>query len=475
MIASFFAIAGMVVANVMLIIIMLVLLAQNLVYFIQLWISISVRVRQPSKIGSQRDLWQLQALQSPGVSLIAPAFNEELTIAQSIRSLLSIDYPDFEVIVVNDGSKDETMNVLKAAFCLRPSARHAAHGLAHQPLLAIFESESHPNLLVLDKINGRKADACNAGINFASKPLLCVTDADSILEPDALLRACQPFLSDDGSLLAVGGSIRLTNGSQISAGSLRQTGMPKTFIERFQILEYLRAFMVARIAWSDWQMLTLISGAFGVFRGSAVIAAGGYRHDTVGEDLELAVRIQRLAKERAQRARIEFVPDAICWTEAPATYAGLRNQRSRWQQGALETLHSHRVMLFNPRFGRIGKASMPLILLEDVCVPVAEALGYALLPVFIIFGFTNWLWLCGMLVFSLLMGTGLSIGALFQEEFQTRAVNQPRDIAILIFCAFFENIGYRQFNTYCRLRGIRRHVAKETSWASVPRVGFVNH
>lgn len=467
--------AGWGAAHMLLLLIMLVLSAQNIVYFTQLAASLIARIETPLGVGTKRDLWALQAQQSLGISIIAPAFNEELTISQSVRSHLANNYPLFEVIIINDGSKDRTLEVLVADFLLESSDRQPLWNLDHQPVHAVYESRNHPNLLVVDKANGRKADAVNAGICYARHPIISVSDADSLLESDALLRASAPFLSDDGSLVAVGCTIRLTNGCRIAGGALLEARLPKAYIERFQTIEYLRAFMVARTASSSWQMLMLISGGFGLFKRDAVLAAGGYRHDTVGEDLEMVVRLHRKGQERGKPARIAYVPDSVCWTEAPSTYSGLRNQRARWQQGALETLQNHRVMLFNKNYGRVGLAGMPMILLEDVLVPLAEVMGYALIPIFLWLGLTSIWWLIGMLCLSFLMGTALSIGALLQEEHQLRAVESPRDMALLIFCAFLENFGYRQFNTYCRLRGIRRFLAKDSSWASVPRVGFVNN
>lgn len=461
-------------AHGMLMLIMVILSAQNIVYFTQLFCCLIERGKSPASIGTKRDLWSLQGSQSPGVSIIAPAFNEELTIAQSARSLLSNDYPLLEVIIINDGSKDNMMEILKSEFHLVPSQRKKLWHLDHQPIHAIYESQSHPNLLIVDKANGRKADAANAGICYAQYPLISVTDADSLLESDALLRATAPFLSDDGSLVAVGCSIRLTNGCRIAGGKLIEARLPKTYIERFQMIEYLRAFMVARIASSSWDVLMLISGGFGVFKRDAVLDAGGYLHNTVGEDLELVVRLHRIGLETGKLARVAYVPDAVCWTEAPASCTGLRNQRTRWQQGALETLRDHRIMLFNKRYGRIGLAGMPMIFLEDVLVPVAEVLGYALIPIFLWLNMTSGLWLIGMLFLSFMLGTALSIGALFQEDQQIRGVTGSRDYAILIFCAFVENFGYRQFNTFCRLRGIKKFFGKETAWAAVPRVGFID-
>ncbi|MDE2340564.1 MAG: glycosyltransferase family 2 protein, partial [Alphaproteobacteria bacterium] len=329
-----------------------------------------------------------------------------------------------------------------------------------------------PNLTVVDKVNGRKADAVNVGIGFARHPLMCVIDADSIIEADGMLRATEPFLNDDGSLVAVGGHIRLTNGCDVGKGQVHSVGMPDGWIPRFQILEYLRAFIVSRVAASRWGMLMLISGAFGVFKRDAVIEAGGYRHDTVGEDLELVVRLQREAYERGRRVRVGYVPDALCWTEAPITFAGLRNQRTRWQQGALETLERHKIMLFNPTYGRIGMLAMPLMLIEDVLGPTAELTGYIMMPTFYFIGISPLSVLVAFYALSLLFGTLLSLCTLAHEELQYRAAHRVKDIAILVMCSLLENFGYRQSCAWFRLRGIYKRVRGNTTWAAVPRVGF---
>ena len=344
--------------------------------------------------------------------------------------------------------------------------------LSHNPVNGVYVSSVHPRLLVIDKVNGRKADAVNAGITYARNPLICVTDADSIIEADGMLRITEPFLTDNGDLVAVGGSIRITNGSDVSGGQVNEVCLPKGWIPRFQILEYLRAFIIARVATSRCSMMMLISGAFGVFKRTAVIESGGFRHDTVGEDLELVVRLQRTALEAGRTCRVAYVPDAICWTEAPSTFAGLKGQRARWQQGAIETLEHHREMIFNPRYGKIGMVAMPLMVLEDILVPIAELTGYILLPIFCWFGITSAQTFIVFLSFSFLFGTALSLSALAHEEFQFRKADKVRDIATMTLCAFVENFGYRQANFAFRILGMWRKYKGNTTWAIVPRVGF---
>ena len=320
---------------------LIVVIFRNAISVIQLIMASFVFATRVKPSEFSLDLWHRYSDLAPPVSVIAPAFNEELSIVESVRALLALEYPEFEVIVVNDGSEDGTLAALIAGFECVPTAREQIAVLQKTPILGTYRSLRHPNLIVIDKQNGRKADAVNAGIGFARTPLVCVIDADSIIEADGLLRAAELFMYDNGKMVAVGGAIRIANGCVIKSGSLRKVGVAKAWLPRFQLVEYLRAFLTARVANAENNTLLLISGAFGIFRRSVLLEIGGYRHDTVGEDLELIVRIHRYMRDHKRPYTIGFVPEVVCWTEAPTTLAGLRNQRARWQQGALETLARH--------------------------------------------------------------------------------------------------------------------------------------
>lgn len=451
-----------------------VVVARNAVSVIQLLLAawhFATRIK-PGK--SAAELWHRYGDLTLPVSVIAPAFNEELTIVDSVKALLALEYPHHEVIVVNDGSKDDTIGALERGFDLYECEREQIAVLQHTKVLRTFRSRRFPNLLVVDKENGRKADAVNTGIGFARTPLVCVIDADSIIEPDGLLRAAEPFMNDDGRLMAVGGTIRIANGCKIEGGALREIGVTREWVPRFQIVEYLRAFLTARVANASLDTLLLISGAFGMFRRSVLLEIGGYRHDTVGEDLEVVVRIHRYMREKRQDYAVKFVPDIVCWTEAPVNLAGLKNQRARWQQGALETLAAHRRMVFNPRYGRIGMVGMPQLVLEDVIGPPAELLGYLVVPAAALLGVLDPLIALAFLCLTVLFGTAISFGTLALEEVQLRRAPSARDLARIGAAAFMENFGFRQINLLYRLRGIRSFLKKETAWAAVPRVGFSN-
>ena len=449
-----------------------VVLVRNAISVTQLLGAAWVFARRIKPAPRSIDLWSRYEDLAPPVSVVAPAFNEQLSIVDSVQALLALEYPEHEVIVVNDGSEDATLARLIDAFDLRPIDRQQIVALQTTRVLGVYGSDSFPNLLVVDKENGRKADAANAGIGFAITPLVCVIDADSIIEPDGLLRATEPFMTDNGDLVAVGGAIRIVNGSAVEGGHIARIGMSTKWLPRFQVVEYMRAFLTARVANADLGILLLISGAFGIFKRSVLVEVGGYRHDTVGEDLELVTRIHRHLREQRRPYRIEFVPEVVCWTEAPETLEGLRNQRSRWEQGALETLTTHARMIGNPRYGRIGLVAMPLVVLEDVLGPPLELIGYLVIPAAYFLGILNPLTLLAFLSLTFVFGTGISIGTLVLEERQLRRTPNAADLARVALAAVVENFGYRQINLVYRLRGIIRFWRKDNTWAAVPRVGF---
>jgi cellulose synthase/poly-beta-1,6-N-acetylglucosamine synthase-like glycosyltransferase len=459
--------AAKIIANV----IIAVGLMQNAVYLLQLFVAQRALALEPPE-PVVRTLWRRSMSNAPPIALLAPAYNEEQTIENSTRSLLGLDYPEFEVIVINDGSKDATLEVLKRAFALEPVKRDHDRALAHQPIRAIYRSAVCERLLVIDKENGGKADALNAGLNLARAPIVCSMDADSILEPDALLRAVQPFIEDPQNVVASGGTVRIANGCVIREGRVVEIGVPHNIWALLQAIEYLRAFLLARLAWSRIGALTIVSGAFGLFRRSVLIEIGGYALKTVGEDMELIVRLHRHFRERNRPYRIAFVPEPVCWTEAPETLAVLARQRARWHRGALETFVKHRVMLFNPRYGRVGAIGMGHVLLFDVVGPIIELIGYVLMPLMWLLGILSFDYLLAYLALTFAMGVAVSVGSLAVEEAELRRFPKAGDLVTLALAAVLENFGYRQLNSLWRLRGLWQFLRGVQSWGEMSRRGF---
>lgn len=446
-------------------------LLQNLVYLGQLALAAAALIERPPTASTSL-LWRRYADASPPIALLAPAYNEATTIAESVQSLLSLHYPSFEVIVINDGSRDTTLQVLIDTFELRPVQRHYELAITHQPIRAVYGAAHQPRLIVIDKENGGKADALNAGINVSRAPIFCSMDADSLLEPDALLRAVRPFVEDPERTVAVGGTVRVANGCRIADGRVLDVGLPRNLLALLQTVEYLRAFLMARLAWSRINTLTIISGAFGLFRRSRVVEVGGYTRGTVGEDMELVVKLHRLMRDKRLPYRIAFVPEPVCWTEVPENLRVLGRQRARWHRGALETFERHRDVLLKPRYGRVGVIGFGYILLVDVLGPVVDLIGYVLVPLFWVSGVLAVEYMLAFIAVSFTFGVVISVGALALEESELRRFPRARDLVILTLVAVLENFGYRQLNSLWRLRGIWQYLRRSQSWGTMTRKGF---
>lgn len=406
----------------------------------------------------------------PPISLLVPAYNEAATIAGSVRSLLQLSYTEYEVIVINDGSKDRTLEVLINEFSLFRFPEVYQTRLPTQAIRGVYRSPTFPHLLVIDKDNGGKADALNAGINLSRYPLFCSIDADSILQRDSLQRAVRPFL-DDVSTVACGGTVRIVNGCEVSGGFLAKVGLPKNPVVLFQIVEYLRAFLFGRLGWSPLNALLIISGAFGLFQKEAVVAAGGYRTDTVGEDMDLVVRLHRYLRLQGKRYRITFVPDPICWTEAPEDLNTLKNQRIRWQRGLSESLLNNRDLLFHPRGGAVGWVALPFVMFFEWLSPTLVVFGYISIALGFVIGLLSKEAIEAFLFAEIGFGVLLSVSALLLEEISFHVYPKLSHLLILFAAAVCENFGYRQINSVWRFIGIWQWVAgRRAVWGEMTRI-----
>jgi cellulose synthase/poly-beta-1,6-N-acetylglucosamine synthase-like glycosyltransferase len=408
---------------------------------------------------------------TPAISVIAPAYNEEATIEQSLRSLLLINYPRFEVVVVNDGSKDKTIDTMVAAFGLMKAPIVYEQPLGTQEVRALYRSLDHPDLVVIDKANGGKADAINAGINAARHPLVCVIDADSILEPDALMRAVLPFIENPNTL-ATGGIIRIVNGCTVEDGRVTNIDMPTSWLARFQVVEYLRAFLSGRVFMSAANALLIISGAFGIFRRDAVVEVGGFRHDTIGEDMEIVARLHRRWRDTNRPYRVVFQPDPVCWTEAPETRKILASQRNRWQRGTCQVLSYHLAMLGNPKYGSVGWLAMPYFLIFEAVGPLIEVSGYIVTAIAVMFGLLDVVFAELLFLAAVVLGAMISLSSVLLEEMSFRRYPKVRHLLLLSALGVIENFGYRQLTTYWRLRGVIDFVRKKQGWGVMTRKGF---
>jgi len=408
----------------------------------------------------------------PPISVIVPARNEELTILEAVRSLLRVDYREFEVIVVNDGSTDETLEVLGREYDLRQVDRIAKRSLDTQAIRRVYGSISHPNLIVVDKEPGGKPDALNAAVNISRYPLICSIDADSIIEQDALLRVVTPFVTHPEETVAAGGIVRIINGCNVKDGSVKKFALPNAALPILQAIEYLRGFLTGRLGWNRLQSLLIISGAFGVYRKETVIRAGGYSGTTDSEDLELVVRMQRMLRKEKKRFRMAFVPDPVCWTEVPTNLGDLARQRSRWHRGLIQTVWRERGMLFNPRYGRVGLCVMPYFFFFEMLGPFIEILGYVAISLSYILGLLNREYLVLFLIVSVFYGIFLSAAALLVEQIWFGRYPNWLDLSKLLVFSVIENLGYRQALSLFKIKAVWDLLWRRRSWGYMTRSRF---
>jgi cellulose synthase/poly-beta-1,6-N-acetylglucosamine synthase-like glycosyltransferase len=405
------------------------------------------------------------------VTIIMPAWNEEAIIADSVRAALQIDYPHLEVIVVDDGSTDQTLERLITAFQLVKMDLSYRRQVPALPVREFYLNPAIPNLLVVSKENRGKSDALNAGINLCRTPYFCTLDSDCLLERDALLRLMHPIVNSPIPVVVSGGIVRILNGCQVQNGTVVKVGLPEGALERFQVVEYLRTFLFGRTGWDQLGGTLIMSGAFALFRTDTVIEVGGFRMDTVAEDMDLIVEIHRWAARQEHPVRMSFVTDPVCWTECPSSLAMLARQRRRWQLGLCQTLWKHSEMLFRRKYGAVGMVSFPFHLYVEGLGAAVEFVGYLLVPFAVITGMVP-LTLCALfLMLGLAYGAFLSVGAVLLEELTYRRYPNFRELTTLLVYALLENAGYRQIVLLFRLQGVMRFLAGLKRWEKVVHVG----
>jgi cellulose synthase/poly-beta-1,6-N-acetylglucosamine synthase-like glycosyltransferase len=407
----------------------------------------------------------------PGIAVVVPAYNEAPVIASGVQSLLSVEYPDFEVVVVNDGSTDDTLARLRESFDLHRVEAEYPLDAPSEDIDDVYRADD-VDLVVLDKENGGKADALNAGVFFTDQPLFCAVDADTVIERDALIKVVRPFLDDPDRTIATGGSVRVANGSDFRDSLVEKVGLSDSWLVNFQIMEYLRAFLAGRLGLNMLRSLLIVSGAFGLFRTNAVREIGGYSTDTVTEDMELVVRLHRQYIEHDRDYSVEFVPDAVVWTEVPETLGGFSSQRSRWYRGLLESLLGHRAMIGRRKYGVIGLVALPFFLIVEALGPIIEGVGYVIVPVAFVLGLLNVPFFALFLAVAVGLGTFMSWLGIFTEVYGFRRYDRPRDIAALLGYGFMENVLYRQWKAFIAWRGAVQFIRGDTSWGEMARVGI---
>ena len=402
------------------------------------------------------------------ISLLIPAYNEEENIVSNIKSLLKIDYPLFEIVVVNDGSTDRTHDKIVDSFGLYKIESAVRTSIPTKDVRGVYYNIEYPNLIYVDKENGGKSDALNAGINISSYPLFACLDADSRIEPDALLKLSIEFLKNTDTIVA-GGLVRIANGFKIRDGRVSGFSMPEKMVERFQIVEYYRSFLSGRVSWGATNSMLIVSGAFGVFKKQAVIEVGGYKTNTIGEDMEIVVRLHRYMRTHKRKYKIIFCEDSVCWTQGPMSVADIRSQRRRWQIGLFDTLISHKGLFLNPRYGMIGLMAIPYNWIFELFGAVVESLGYVIIPFSLLMGELNMFFFTMYFLLAVMLGVILSIGSLILEQYTRKSVMSAKQCLSLSLYAILENFGYRQLITVFRLEGILKYRKLRKTWGKIKR------
>jgi len=412
---------------------------------------------------------------TPSISVVAPAYNESKSIVENVRALLSLYYNNFEVIVVNDGSTDDSLEKVINAYDLEKVNYFFDYRIPCQRIRGVYKSKnrSFHNLTLIDKVNGGKADALNAGINVSRNQLICSIDVDSIMEPDALLKMVKPFLEEsDKKVIGTGGVVRIANSCDIQGGQIKKVHLPKKFLARVQVLEYTRAFLMGRMAWAKLDGLLLISGALGMFDRETVINCGGYSIDTVGEDMELVVRMRSYMSEKGEKYKVTYIPDPLCWTEVPSTLKILGRQRNRWTRGTVETLLTHKKIFFHPKYKMFGMLGYPYWFFFEWLAPIVEFFALLFFILYVIFSTPNWPFVILLFTFVYTFAVSLSIWAILFEEMTFHKYERKRDVFKLIGTAFLEPFFYHPLTVMWAIKGNWDYIRGKKGWGKMDREGF---
>lgn len=409
---------------------------------------------------------------TPGISVILPAYNEETGVVASVRSLLAAHYPSFEIVVVNDGSNDGTLARLQEAFDLVPVRFTLRETLQSQQVHQVYVGRTQPELVVVDKVNGGKSDALNAGLRVARHPLFAAIDADAVLDSDAFIEVARPFLDDPEVTVASGGVVRVSNGCTVVGGRVVHVGFPQDVLVAIQYVEYVRAFLVGRIPWSSLNALMIVSGAFGLFKREAVEAVGGYRVDNIGEDVDLVMRLHRAEREAGNAYAIKFVPHPVCWTEAPADLGSLGRQRRRWQRGLGQTTWRCRDMILRPKFGWLGMGTLPYFILYEFLSPAIALVGVVATVMWWLLGGLSVQFFILFLIASFLLGGLLTASAVSMDQLGGRQRLSNRDLAKALGYALTSSFAYPQVMQAFQLVAYVDLARRSTSWGEQRRRGI---
>ena len=414
---------------------------------------------------------------APGISIVAPAYNEEKTIITNVNSLLSLEYPDYEVVIVNDGSKDKTLELLIKEFDLVKVPYAYVEKVKTKPYRAMYMTKSdnplYKKLKVVDKENGgTKADASNAGVNVVSNKYFVCTDVDCVLDKYALYRIIWPIMQSERRVIAVSASMRMSNGCVIKDGQMVETRAPRTLLPLFQDLEYARSYLVGKTALASINALQNVSGGFGLFDTEIAIKAGGYDGESFAEDMDMIARMIRFMCDSGEDYRIVQIPETCCWTEGPSTLKVLSRQRTRWGRGLLQFYFVHHDMLWNRTYRRYGSLTLPYIMIFELLAPLIEATGYIMVLYLILINAVNyhtiWIAFLGLYVFAQM----LTMCVISFDEYTGTPYKNRLNYILIIVASLLEPILYHPLNVFFALRGYFRHITgRQMVWGQMTRRG----
>jgi cellulose synthase/poly-beta-1,6-N-acetylglucosamine synthase-like glycosyltransferase len=409
-----------------------------------------------------------------GVSLIVPCFNEAKNIEESLKSFLAIDYPNFEVVIVNDGSKDKTLEIIVNKFKMEKmeypkNKRYLSATQIHN----VYVSTINPNLYLIDKENGGKSDALNVGIDFCSKDYFCAVDGDSILERSSFKKMIKIF-NIYPDTIACGSTIGVINGCDVKDGKITKYNIPGQSIEIFQLLEYLRCFFIGRAGWEYMGSNLIISGAFGIFNKDVVKRIGGYSVNNIGEDMDLVVRLHKYMDKRNRAYSIRFVKEPLCWTEVPFDTKSLKRQRSRWHKGLIMSLFDKKddQLMIKPSKSVLSYLTVPYYIVADIFVPILVVFTYILIPIGLYFGFVSFIHIWLFFLTFLFYSTAMTLSCIFLQEIYYPRELTTRDLLKLTYYAFLENFGYRQMINFFKLIAVYEYMTDQNNWGVIKRKGF---
>ncbi|MBS4956826.1 MAG: glycosyltransferase family 2 protein [Clostridium sp.] len=404
------------------------------------------------------------------ISILVPAYNEEETVVDCINSLSYLDYLEYEIIVIDDGSKDNTSNVVIENFKLKKIARPIRKVVKCEKEESIYEGYTFNNkkITLVRKKNGGKADALNMGINMSKYPLFVSIDADSILQRDSLINIVRPFMEDD-TTVAVGGNIKVANQVVLDKGEVIKIFPPKKLLVIFQLIEYYRVFLTTRVWFNRFNGNLIISGAFGLFKKSSVVNIGGYDTNTIGEDMDLVVKLHSFYRKNRIPYNIKYSYDAVCWSQVPEKFKDFKGQRRRWHIGLMTTLISHRYIFLNPKYGVVGVFSFIYFLVYELFSCVLDIVGLIIIILSYFAGILSIDFLITFFMIYVTYSIVISVASIILENYIFKHILSVWTILKLILLSAVESFGYRQVCSWCRLSGIIGYKKRKYEWNKISR------